>query len=89
MHYADNFADYIYRFGKNGHYELVFVSKGGEKPEAERREGTFSFKRSSESKARLMIDDEDWSLKFDRSNRADATLKGESRSLIFFFEEPK
>lgn len=89
MHYADNFADYIFRFQSANRYELVFVRKSSSPPEAGARAGTFTYKRTSKTTAVLTLDkDEKWTLTFDKPNRASAKQSGDARTRIFFFEDP-
>lgn len=88
MHYADNFADYIYRFQKDGQYFLVFVSKSGENFEGEKRSGKYYYKKLSNFKALLSIDGDKWTLNFDKPNRAKGKMEGDLRDFVLYFEDP-
>ena len=85
FHYADNHADYIYRFGSDGTYNVTWVHKGGTDPGY--REGKFTWRRSGTQRATLDLGDERWSLEFDQANRAAAHSSDDARPYIWFWEK--
>lgn len=85
FHYADSHADYIFRFEEQGKYNVAWVHKGGQ--DHGYREGTFTWTRTSRTKATLQLDDEFWTLTFGKSHRAEAYTTDDVRPTIWFWEE--